>query len=392
MQSRINLLLLVYLAVLAAVGFAQEATPSPEKSVSAGDVNEAAVPSFPYIARITDDNVNIRSGPGTQYYSCGKLNKAERVKVVGSQFSWSHIVPPPGSFSWISKQYVSIDPNNPATGIVTGDAVRVYAGSDYIKPIHSTTMQLKLNRADKVTLMGEEKGDYYKIVPPSGAYLWVSTKYTEPLGPVGEVPPTVEPKTEPKADIPAVVPTMLPTEAEKLKEYYALEKQIQAEQAKPIARQNYANIKKSLVEIAGNKEAGKAARYSEFALKQIERYELAFEVAKAVQLQDAQLEQTKDRIEKARATKLAEVQDLGRFTAVGQFQTSTIYGPEAELKHYLIIDDSGKITCYALPSGSALEMDLSKLIGQKVGLVGVIEPHPQTAGALVRFTEIVELK
>jgi len=376
MQSRINLLLLVYLAVLAAVGFAQEATPSPEKSVSAGDVNEAAVPSFPYIARITDDNVNIRSGPGTQYYSCGKLNKAERVKVVGSQFSWSHIVPPPGSFSWISKQYVSIDPNNPATGIVTGDAVRVYAGSDYIKPIHSTTMQLKLNRADKVTLMGEEKGDYYKIVPPSGAYLWVSTKYTEPLGPVGEVPPTVEPKTEPKADIPAVVPTMLPTEAEKLKEYYALEKQIQAEQAKPIARQNYANIKKSLVEIAGNKEAGKAARYSEFALKQIERYELAFEVAKAVQLQDAQLEQTKDRIEKARATKLAEVQDLGRFTAVGQFQTSTIYGPEAELKHYLIIDDSGKITCYALPSGSALEMDLSKLIGQKVGLVGVIEPHP----------------
>ena len=396
MQSHSNLfilLILVCLAGLTSIGFAQEAITSPEESVSTSDAEET-VPSFPYIAQITADDVYIRSGPGTQYYSCGKLNKVDRVKVVSTQFSWSHIVPPVGSFSWISMQYVSIDPNNPDIGIVTGDAVRVYAGSEHIKPIHSTTLQGKLNKGDKVRLLGEEQGDYYKIAPPSFAYLWVSTKYTKPLGPAGEVPLTVEPQVEPKVETPAVVPTpidVIGVEAEKLKEYYALEKQIEAERAKPMAQQNYATMKKMLLEIAGNKEAGKAARYSEFALKQIERYELALEVTKAIQLQDAQLQQIQERIDKAHATKLAQVQDLGRFAAVGQFQTSTIYGPEPELKHYRIIDDSGKIACYALPSDSASEIDLSKFVGRNVGLVGTIEPHLQTAGALVRFTEIVEL-
>ena len=394
MQSRIKFftsLMLVCFVTLASASFAQEAATLPEKPVSAGQAGET-VPSFPYIAEITDDNVNIRSGPGTNYYRCGKLNKADRVKVVGSQFSWSRIVPPPGSFSWISKQYVSIAPDNPAIGVVTGDAVRVYAGSEFLKPIHSTTVQLKFNRDDKVKLMGEEEGDYYKIAPPAGTYLWVSTRYTKPLGPVGEVPLIVEPKTEPKPDIPVVVPTNIPLEAKKLKEYHALQKQIEAERAKSMAEQNYAAVKKMLLKIANNKEAGKAARYSEFAVKQIERYELALAVDKEVRLQDSQLQQIRQRIEKARVTKLAQVPELGRFAVIGWFQTSNIYGPEEELKHYRIIDDSGKTACYALPRGLALKMDLSKLVGRKVGLVGTIEPHPETAGALVRFAEIVDLQ
>ena len=36
-------------------------------------------------------------------------------------------------------------------------------------------------------------------------------------------------------------------------------------------------------------------------------------------------------------------------------------------------------------------LDLKSLIGKKVGLVGMIVPHPQTAGALGRFTHVVDL-
>jgi hypothetical protein len=391
MQSRIKFFILVCLAVLVCqgrLGVAQETAALSETPASAADSNEGGVLSFPYVAEVTGDDVYIRSGPGTQYYSCDKLNKSDRLRVVNSRYSWSRIVPPVGSFSWISKQFVGIDPNNPGVGIVTGDTVRVYAGSEHLKPIHSTTMQLRLNKGDKVRLMGEVKGDYYKIAPPEGAYLWVSTRYTKPLGPVDEI--TVEPQVGPNESL-AVVPAKMPAEAEKLKEYYALEKQVKAERDKPILEQNYADIKKALAELAGNKEAGKAARYCQFALKQIERFELALAVEKEVRLQDAQFQQIKDQIEKARATKLTEVRDLGKFAAVGQFQTSNVYGPEAELIHYRIIDDSGKTICYALPSGSASNKDLSGFLGRKVGLVGTIEPHPQTAGALVRFGEIVEL-
>jgi len=241
-----------------------------------------------------------------------------------------------------------------------------------------------------VKLLGEEKDRYYKIAPPTGAYRWVSTEYTKPLGPGGRVPPPVA--VSPTPDTNAIVPTKISVEVRKLEEYYALEKQVQAERAKPISQQNYNSIKKAMLKIAGNKEAGKAARYSEFAIKQIKRFELALEVAKAVQLQDNKLQQDIQRIEKAFAKRLAEFQDLGRFAAVGQFQTSSVYGSEPEPIRYRIIDDSNKTVCYASATGAASRMDLSKLVGRRVGLVGTIEPHPPTKGALVRFAEIVELK
>ncbi len=387
MQSQISFFIITILVCFVPVSFAQEATAFPESPASANDINTVNIPSFPYLAEITGDNVYIRSGPGTNYYDCGRLNKGDKVEVVSIQYSWSRIVPPAGSFSWISTQYVSIDPNNPAVGVVTGDDVRVYTGSDTVKPLYSTTLQGKLNRGDKVKLLGEEKDNYYKIAPPPFAYLWVSTQYTKPIGPVGEVVTTAKPPVEPNVTT-TVVATNLSAEAEKLKEYYVLEKQIKEERAKPIDQQNYANIKKALADIANNKEAGKAPRYAEFTIKQIERFELALAVGKEVQLQNAQLKQTKERIEKARATRFVEYQDLGRFAAVGKFQTFETYGPG----HYRIIDDSGKTVCYALPSDLASKIDLSKFVGVKVGLVGTIERHQETEGALVRFTEIVEVK
>lgn len=400
-------LVVICLVSLASIGFAQKAVASDEESVSGSNSDEKEVTSFPYFAEITADSVNIRSGPGTNYYSCGKLNKADRVKVVGHRFSWSCIVSPQGCFSWISKQYVEVDKNDSGIGIVTGDGVRVYAGSEELKPMHSTTQHFKLNKGDKVKLLGQEKDDYYKIAPPAGAYLWVSTKYTKSLGSAVKVAPTivepepevkVKPETTPaiepeeKAEVPAVVPTKIGVESQKLKEYYALKEQIKAERAKPIGRQNYTDIKKALLEIANNKESGKAARYCEFALKQVKRFELAQEVNKALRSQDTQLQKVQEKIEKAHTARLAQVQDLGRFVAIGRFQVSSVYGPEAERRHYLIVDDSGKIICYALPVGSAANMDLSKFTGRKVGLVGTIKPHPQTSGALVRFIDIAKIR
>lgn len=402
MQAHIKSLILVILVVFASVSFVRGAAapPGQDTATTAVDPTKAGVPSFPYAAEITDDDAPIRSGPGTNYYICGKLNKANKVNVVGSQFSWSRIVPPAGSFSWISMRYISIDPDNPAIGIVTADGIRIYAGSEYREPIHSETLQLKLNRGDKVKLMGKQKADYYKITPPTGAYLWISTKYTKPLGAAGEVPrtvvvtPTVETRTDTKTDTKTPIRTNISVQSEKLKEYYALEKQIQVERAKPIDQQDYANIEKALQKIADNKEAGKAVRYSEFSIKQIKRFELALKVAEAVRLQNENLQETKKGIEKARTTRLAQAEKLGRFAIIGQFQTSSIYSSEAGLKHYRITrrtDDTDATVCYALPVGSASKMDLSKLAGLKVGLIGTIEPHPQTARVLVKFTEIIEL-
>ena len=397
MQAHTRYLVLIILVALVFAGSVMAAAAPPAtKPATAG------VPSFPYAGEVTEDDVPIRSGPGTHYYICGKLKKGSKVTVVGSQFSWSRIVPPTGSFSWISMRNVSIDPDNPNIGIVTADGIRVYAGSEYKEPIHSETLQGKLNRSDEVRFVGKPKGDYYKIAPPDSAYLWVSTKYTKPLPAVEVKKPVVVPippatdantetKTVTKIDTKTIIPTTIAGESENLKVYYALEKLLKAEQAKPVDQQNYTNIKQALAVIAANKDAGKAVRYAEFALRQIKGFELALSVGKVVQLQNEELQKTQEGIDKARATRLAQVTNLGKFAVIGRLQTSNIYGPEAKIHYYRIMDNSNKTMCYALPAGPASNMDLSKLVDSKVGLIGKIEPHLQTAGALVRFTDIAEV-
>jgi uncharacterized protein YgiM (DUF1202 family) len=400
MQAHIKSFILIILVGFVFVGFARGAgaPPGKESAVKAGDTKKTDAPSFPYAAEITDDDVPVRSGPGTNYYICGKLKKGDNAKVVGSQFSWSRIVPPPGSFSWISMRNVSIDPDNSSIGIVTADGMRVYAGSEHMEPIHSEHLQLKLKRGDEVKFVGKPKGDYYKIAPPEGAYLWVSTKYTKPIvAPAPKVSPTIvtptttDTKTKPKPVIKPIVTTTVTGESENLKLYYNLQKQLKAEQEKPTDQRNYENIKQALAAIAGNKEAGKAARYADLAIRQIKGFELALVIAKEVQLQNEELKKTQEQIDKARATRMAQVESLGRFAVIGKFQTSNIFISGAEQKHYRITDDNDKLVCYALSTGPASKKDLSKLAGSKVGLIGTIEPYPQTAGALVRFTNIVEL-
>ncbi len=385
MQSRTNLFLIVVLATFTTLGFARQKPAAPPVA-SPSQQNEPNSLSFPYIAAITEDNVNIRSGPGTNFYSCGKLNQTEKVEVVATQLGWSQIVPPPACFSWISKQYVSVDSGDPAVGIVTGDDVRVYAGSESLKPIHSTTVQVKLNKGDRVALAGQEEDDYYKIAPPTGSYLWISSNYARPIGPAAAEAAVVT--TQPA---PALVPTTISSEAGKLEAYYALEKQLQAEKAKPMDQQNYETLKKAFLAIAGDKSAGKASRFAEFAVKQIERCELALLIGKEFQLQESQFQQTEDRIGQARDAKLAQIKDLGKYAAIGKFVVSNIYGAGEQMKRYRIVDDSGKTICYAVPTGAAAGMDLAGFTDRKVGLVGEIEPSPQTSGALVRFTEIDEL-
>jgi len=393
MRSHAHFLILVISVALVSVGFAQgAATDRPGAATVPSGPNQVDTPSFPYDAQITGDRVKIRSGPGTNFYHCGFLNKGDRVKVVAQQFSWSRIVPPAGCFSWISMQYVKIDPANPGIGIVTGDSVRVYAGSDYRKPLYSNTRQGMLDTDEKVKLLGEQMDGYYKIACPSFAYLWVSTQYTRPAPKLVQATPpgtTVEPlpqgPNEPNAVTAAVPPKPDAEPKSPLEKYRALQKQVEAERIKPIDQQDYTELKKALLEIAGDKEAGNAARYAEYVVQQIESYELVLAVGKQVRLQNEQLQKTATGIEKARETRLAQVEDLGKFAVTGVLQTYATFGPG----NYRIVDETGKMICYALPDGIISETALKALIGKKVGLVGTIEPHLPTRKALVRFTQIV---
>jgi uncharacterized protein YraI len=387
------LALLAVLLLLPVTGMSQDSGAPAEAVIQPGQTAEAAT-NAPYVAEVSGNDVRIRSGPGTQFYQCGRLYAGDRVQVVKSEQGWSCIVPPPGCFSWISVQYVSITLRNPTVGIITGDNVAVYTGSDTEEAKYSTSKQVVLRRGQTVKLLGEEKDDYYKIDPPQGAFLWVSSQYLQSVDkPVAKTPaPSGAEASKPAAAKPPADPNAAPgTGLAGLDLYYALSEQVKAEHNKLPAQQDYAEIKKKLALLAADKDAGRAARYAEFTLKQVERYELACQVAKEVQQQNKALEKTTEKIDEARTAKLAQIDDRSKFAIMGKLETSSVYNGAGQMKRYRILDGTGRTVCYVTPTGPAAAMDLSKFIGHKVGLVGKIEPHEATARAFIEFTDIVLL-
>jgi len=386
-------LLLVAVLILPAAAQDPNASRSPVLLPNEAAAAKTAA-NEPYVAEVVGNDVRIRSGPGTNFYQCGKLYAGDRVQVVKSQQGWSCIVPPPGCFSWISMQYVSITVQNPTLGVVTGDNVGVYTGSDTEEAKYSTSKQVVLGRGQTVKLLGEEKDDYYKIAPPQGAYLWVSSQYLQPADKslpkmpaadknAGDKPATAKRPTDPNA-----APG---TPLVGLDLYYSLSDKVKAEHNKPLAAQNYTDLKKKLTELAAVKDGGRAARYAEYTLKQVERYELACQVGKEVEQQKKDLEKTTTKIDEARTTKLEGIVDRSKFAITGKLENSSVYSGAGQAKRYRILDDTGKTICYVTPTGAAVNTNFSRFIGHKVGLVGKIEPHEATARAFIEFTEIVLL-
>ncbi len=388
--------ILLAMVVLASPVLSQVQPPAAGMTVRpVAGVNEPAAAKTqaePYVAGVTGNDVFIRSGPGTNFYQCGKLYAGDRVQVIDAQLGWSCIIPPPGCFSWVSMQYVSINLENPTEGIITGDNVGVYAGSDFLEPMWSTSKQAVLNRGQTVRLLGEEKDDYYKIAPPQGAYLWVSTQFllaanqtvVKPADPNGvravEVsaskPAGADPNAVPKTD---------------LEIYYALAEKINAERAKPVADQDYTELKSRLQDLAAKKDGGRAMRYADYTLKQVERFELACKVAKELELQTKERQKITDKIDDARNTRLAQVEDNSRFAVIGKLETSSVYNSDGLGKRFRVLDESGKTICYVTPTGAATAADYSKLIGRKVGLVGKVQAHEAPVRATVEFTEAIPL-
>lgn len=387
---------------LAAVALAQQdsgaaapATTTQQPVVGVDQPVAPKTPVEPYVAEATGNDVYIRSGPGTNFYQCGKLYAGDRVQVINAQLGWSCIIPPPGCFSWVSMQYVSINLENPTMGIITGDNVGVYAGSDFVEPMWSTSKQAVLNRGQTVRLLGEEKDDYYKIAPPQGAYLWVSSQFLQTSDrTVAKPAETVAvgvaatPGTTPAAKPAGTDPNAAPAKTD-LDIYYALAEQISAERTKPVAQQDYTELKARLQELIAKQDGSRAMRYADYTLKQVERFELACKVAKEVELQNKERAKVTEKIDEARAAKLSQIVDTSRFVIIGKLETSSVYA-DSPVKRYRLIDETGKTISYATPTGAAVA-GCDKLVGHKVGLVGQVKLRDAAGRAVIEFSEAVPL-
>lgn len=406
-------------------------------SFSTAAVDDASTPQiagkasdakYPFVAEVIGNNVYIRSGKGTAYYQCGKVQKGDKVTVFEEVFGWAKVVPPEGCYSWINKEFVDVESDQPTIGVLNGNNVRVWAGSDDIQPMRSSSMQTKLNSGEIVELLPDQPandGDYYKIKPPAGAYLWINSeylKYVEPVQPVR--PPTILPqpsdseKTEvPEATKPAAEIRQSPDQNEIASEgsdkpspqdavtepeskepptgenqmldiCQALSDKIDQQRQKPLSEQDYDDIREKLKIIKADANAGKATIHAQILLERIERYELAIRVGESLKEQDEALARTKKQIKQAHQDKLKKMPADAEFIYTGVLQKSHVYTEKTGRQRYLLMDSSGKILCYVVPASRETAGQLKALIGERVGVEGKVSGDKNALKTLISATTV----
>ena len=388
-------------------------------------------PSFPYKAQVIGKAVYVRSGAASQFYFTSQLDEPAVVTVVDKRFSWCKIVPPAGSFSWIAKEFVVLDSTQPGYGVVTNSDVRVWAGKPDLGPEDSTSPQCKIDKGEKVKLLGEESGDYYKIAPPKDAYLWINGEFLKYVGPADagiKLPKVAEantvttpaaladanaPKTkaEPNAvaDInsvtvklpelpktPSVVtrepknPIVVKSDHEMAmtRKVRGIITQVNAERKKPANEQNFDQFVDGLKAIESDEQAGLAREYAKYQLQKISGYHLARQVEGNLGAQQSDLEKIRQEIQQRRLDLRSKLAIEGGYLVAGTLKKSVIYRSKAGVQRYLIADEQGKVLCFAEAADDLVNADLSSYIDQIVGLKGDVLPDKVSGMSVVKFTSI----
>ena len=204
----------------------------------------------PYIAVVTADKVNIRSGPAEVFYPVGQAEADDRVVVRKEQHGWAQIEPTRQCFSYISKRYVklqgvagpmvvvepvetapavadgavvaagevaadaavatveaagdaesvAVGPAFGADGSVAGESAAVHkvmmgvVVGNYVR-VRAGSVKVPPSHADEVqTKLTQgavvhvigQRDDYYKIMCPQGSYFWVSQGFLRYVGPADD--------------------------------------------------------------------------------------------------------------------------------------------------------------------------------------------------------------
>lgn len=371
---------------------------------------EASVPEVPnskyqFMGLINSNAVNIRSGPSENYYATLKVDKGASVTVVGIKFDWLKIVPPEGSYSVISKQFVTKNADG-TTGTVAGDNVRVRAGS-HLTPV-KITVQCQLSKGAQVQILGEQD-EYYQIKPPAGAYVYVHQKYVDPVkqleAPVaadanttantgaGTIASGAEhrqaaaPSTQPAE--PVVVKPAEDTSAKEAAkaeaEFDKLEARLKASLEKPLEEQPIDELLQGYEPLIKNRHLSLTMRriaYIRVAGLKNKADARAELLATRKQQQEAMA-----RIEALRAQREAVEQKLtgiSVFTAVGKLQASTLQVGAGTL--YRLTDPAnGRTLCYVRGSDTT---KFTPLMDQFVGVKGELLSDPALTLKVVDATDV----
>jgi len=350
-----------------------------------------------YIGELTGSNVYVRSGPSSHAYPCTKLSAPTRITVVGAKDEWLKILPPDGTFSVVSRKYVTADEDG-KFGTITGDNVLVRAGGD-LKTSDFSMPQTRASSGERVQIIGQlddQLGQWYQIVPPADAFFWISAEYVKmvedsevsaattrpsPIPDVAEPPALKVVEMKPGDSLPEEL-TMKPTTRSagatkatgegEFAQWEAAEKLLHVEFAKPSDERDI---------------AGLIARYESIKVSpgsSLKPYiEARLEFLNAALTYEEDIDQMKESAEQAAMKQKQYQQRLEGIklqpaspsqreihSVRGVIRPSYVYaGGVTAPRRFLVIDPSSK-TVLAYAQSSDGSIDLQEYVGLYVGLRG----------------------
>ncbi len=331
------------------------------------------------VGTVTGQNVYIRSDHTVNAYPCAKISGPDTVEVIGQDGDWLQILPPPGLvFSVISKDYVDLPPGE-QIGTVTGDLVRVYAGSDewdlgglaghYVKQGH-------LNTGNTVVVIGEGV-DYYEIAPPGGVFVWISSQFVRIGDETAEADETAT-NTDDAEQEDTQEPAAL-TEAGR--QFQLVGQSLLHELQNPRSRQDLRGLLEQYQAIdvpAGSVLSIAIDRRVAYLQDLIELQDEAAEVERMAARSHARRADFQRGAHDADGPQPVAPQPLGsEFTAWGVLSPSGVYSGGAAPRRYLLRNpDTRRITAYARSVNG--EVDLSEYEGRLIGVFGRVAYEADT--------------
>ena len=151
-------------------------------------VHSGFADSYPYAAYVTAEHVQVRSGPGEDYYVTDELPRGDEVEVYWQNGEgWLAIRPPSESFSLVPQEALSLVPQEALDrtevkqlGTIVDRSVPSRIGSQ-IEDEYDVA-QVELQPGEVVEILGTKQLEnrlWYMIAPPSGEFRWIHANHID---------------------------------------------------------------------------------------------------------------------------------------------------------------------------------------------------------------------
>lgn len=142
---------------------------------------EEQAQKFPFVGKPAKDDVNIRAGNDQNFEILTKVNTDDLLFITEQSYGWYRVRLPKSAHCYVAKDFVD---KKDQEAVSKASNLNVRA-----RPNKESSVIGQLKKGDVITILAEETGGWYEILPPSDSYGWVRSEFLEPYQPAEEEGP-----------------------------------------------------------------------------------------------------------------------------------------------------------------------------------------------------------